>query len=68
MEWIGTADAPAWAAFLDYALLGGPFDYYPDAQIAIFSTWLLEPMTQLLGYKYAGQYTEKFKFRLQITR
>lgn len=44
MDWVPLdADLAAWAAFIDFAILGNSFDYYPDADDALtFSTYLLE--------------------------
>src|SRR5260370_24907876 len=43
MEWVGTgADVQAWAAFMQYALKGGAFSYYPDASQSAFTNYWLE--------------------------
>jgi hypothetical protein len=41
MENVPWADAANWAAFINYALLGGSFSYYPDATATAFQTWEL---------------------------
>jgi hypothetical protein len=43
MEYADIAsDMPLWDAFIQYALMGGTFDYYPDATLLTFSTFTLE--------------------------
>src|ERR1700756_2850312 len=38
MEYVPWEDLPAWAAFIDYAIEGGEFAYYPDASQPNFVT------------------------------
>ena len=42
MEYVPQEDLPAWNDFFQYAVKGGPFDYYPDATLADFTSWTLE--------------------------
>ena len=66
MEWVGLgADVQAWGSFMDYALQGGPFEYYPDASIINFTSYVLEDTTWDAAYKGPGQYTFRVKFRQQ---
>src|SRR5882724_4196130 len=45
MDNVPMADLAAWRTFLNYALQGGQFDYYPDASDDFtFDTWTLEDM------------------------
>jgi hypothetical protein len=40
MPWIALgSDLTAWQAFLDWAALGGDFDYYPDASQSAYTTF-----------------------------
>lgn len=42
MDFVPTDDAVAWEAFMEFALGGGTFDYYPDADVVHFTTYTLE--------------------------
>jgi hypothetical protein len=61
------SDVSAWAAFLDYALQGGQFSYYPDALGTAFTNYWLEDTNWKAEYQHAGQYTFKLKFRQVVT-
>jgi len=64
MQWVGVgADATAWDTFMRWALQGGTFDYYPDADVGSSSTYVLEDTDFNAAYKVPGQYTFKAKFR-----
>ncbi|MBZ5546207.1 MAG: hypothetical protein LAO07_21490 [Acidobacteriia bacterium] len=67
LEWIraGT-DVANWRAFLDQALTGAPFAYYPDATLAAFTNYTLEDTETQIEYKAPGVYTLKLKARKQI--
>jgi hypothetical protein len=41
MESLPWVDLPAWGAFIDYAIQGGSFQFYPDATLPNFQTWEL---------------------------
>lgn len=60
-------DLANWTAFLDYALGGGPFAYYPDASQPGFINCLLESTTAQIAYKAPGYYSLTLKFREQVT-
>jgi hypothetical protein len=57
------ADLAAWDAFMRYALQGGTFDYYPDAELPDFSVYTLEETGYNAAYKWPAWYTFKTKFR-----
>lgn len=42
MDFVPFTDAPKWKAFIDYAMTGGQFDYYPDAATGVFQTMQME--------------------------
>ena len=67
MEWIraGT-DLANWQAFLDHALTGVAFAYFPDAAQSAFTNYLLEDTETQIEYKAPGVYTVKLKMRKQI--
>jgi hypothetical protein len=67
MEWIraGT-DLANWQAFLDQALTGVAFAYFPDAAQSAFTNYLLEDTETQIEYKAPGVYTVKLKMRKQI--
>jgi hypothetical protein len=67
LEWIqaGT-DLANWRAFLDHALTGAPFAYYPDAAEPAFTNYVLEDTETQIEYKAPGVYTLKLKFRKHI--
>jgi hypothetical protein len=60
-------DLANWAAFLDYALTGGPFAYYPDASQPGYINCLLENSDAQIAYKAPGLYSLTLKFRQQVT-
>jgi hypothetical protein len=57
------ADVAAWNQFMQYALTGGQFAYYPDSSLSAFTDYWLEGTNWKAGYKAAGIYTFKMKFR-----
>jgi hypothetical protein len=67
LEWIPAADLAAWQAFLDHALTGAIFAYYPDAGLSSFTNYLLEDTEVILAGKSPGQYSVRLKMRKQIT-
>jgi hypothetical protein len=68
MEWvaIGT-DVQAWNQFMQFALGGGQFSYYPDASQPAFTNYWLEDTNWTAAYKSPRQYTFKLKFRQVVT-
>jgi hypothetical protein len=68
MEWVGIgADVQAWASFMNFALKGGQFSYYPDASLATFTNYWLEDTNWDAAYKVPGQYRFRLKFRQAVT-
>jgi hypothetical protein len=81
MEWVALgADVAAWDSFMQQAIQGVEFDYYPDASLPSYTTYTLEQgsgATSGAGgtddiawrpeYKSAGQYTYTLVFRQVLT-
>jgi hypothetical protein len=59
-------DLTSWSGFLDYALTGGPFDYYPDALQSGSTSCLLENTDAQIQYKAAGIYSLALKLRAVV--
>lgn len=68
MGWIqaGT-DLANWRAFLDSALTGAPFAYYPDADLSGFTNYALEDTETQIEYKAVGVYTLNLKMRKLVS-
>jgi hypothetical protein len=67
MDYIQAGDDLAgWSAFLDFALTGAPFAYYPDASQSAFINCLLEDTSDTVAYMAPGVYSVKVKFRQQV--
>lgn len=60
------SDVAAWNAFMQYALTGGQFAYYPDSAESAFTNYWLEQTTWNAAYKAPGLYSFKVKFRQAI--
>ena len=68
LEWVGIgSDVEAWGQFMNYALQGGAFAYYPDCSQSSFTNYWLEDTNWTAAYKAAGQYSFHLKFRQVIT-
>jgi hypothetical protein len=63
MENVPMTDLANWRAFMDYALTGGQFDYYPDQTLAAFDTWTLEELDWPPKYNFFGY--SKFSFKMR---
>jgi hypothetical protein len=61
------SDVAAWDTFMQYALTGASFSYYPDASQSGFTNYWLEDTSWNAGYKAPGIYTFKLKFRQVVT-
>jgi len=61
------ADVIAWNSFMQYALTGGQFAYYPDSSQSAFTNYWLEDTTWSAAYKAAGLYSFKMKFRQVVS-
>ena len=59
-------DLAGWSAFLDFALTGASFTYYPDASQSAFINCLLEDTGETVAYMAPGVYSVKVKFRQQV--
>ncbi len=67
MEFIQTGtDLTNWQAFLDHALTGAAFAFYPDASLSAFTNYLLEDSEINVARKAAGVYSLTLKMRKQI--
>lgn len=67
MEYVlAGADLGNWQAFLDFALTGAAFAYYPDSSQAAFTNYLLENTDAKAEYKAPGVYALSLKFRVQV--
>jgi hypothetical protein len=60
------SDLADWAAFLDAALSGAAFAYYPDASQAGYVNCLLENTDAQIAYKAPGFYSLTLKLRQQV--
>jgi len=60
-------DLANWSAFLDFALTGAAFAYYPDASQLGYTNYVLEDTAATFRYKAAGVYSVKLKFRLLVS-
>jgi len=68
LEWVGAgSDVQAWAQFMNFALQGGVFAYYPDSSQSSFTNYWLEDTNWTAAYKAAGQYSFHLKFRQVVS-
>ncbi len=68
VDWIQAgSDLDNWRNFLDYALTGAPFAYYPDASDSSFTNYVLEDTEARLEYRAPGRYSLALKFRVSLT-
>ena len=63
---IGT-DLTNWQMFLNFALAGGQFSYYPDSSQSSFTNYWLDDARTTAAYKYPGIYSWKLRFRQVVT-
>ncbi len=67
LDWIRSgSELAAWQAFLDHALTGATFDYYPDASSPSSTTCVLEDTETRLEFKAAGFYSLTLKLRKAV--
>lgn len=59
-------DLANWCEFLDHALTGAPFAYYPDSSQTGFINYLLEDTGATVAYMAPGIYSVKLKFRESV--
>ena len=68
LEWVSAGDdVQAWAQFMNYALQGGAFAYYPDGAQPLSTNYWLEDTNWTAAYKAAGRYSFRLKLRQVIT-
>ena len=68
LNWIRAgSDFANWSTFLDFALTGAAFAYYPDASLTAYTNYVLEDTGAAMAYKAAGVYSLKLKFRLLVS-
>jgi len=60
------ADLASWQAFLDHALTGMAFAYFPDAAQPAFTNFTLEDTEAQIEYKAPGIYQLRLMMRKQI--
>ncbi len=67
LDYVGLgSDMTAWAAFMEEALRGTPFDYFPDASLVAFTTYTLEDTDWKAEYKSPAHFTFKVLFRAVV--
>lgn len=69
MEYVKVgADLNAWDSFMQQALQGTAFDYYPDPVLAptAFTTYLLTRTNWNAAFKQLGMYTFQMEFRKRV--
>jgi hypothetical protein len=64
MDYVPWADLPAWEPFIDYAVTGGDFQYYPDATLTAFQTFELLDDGFTPSYNVRG--LTKFTLKLHL--
>jgi hypothetical protein len=67
LDYVPLADMAAWSSFMDYALAGKSFDYYPDASQSAFTTYTLESTTFTAAYRAAGAVHFSLEFRKVVS-
>src|SRR5579863_3046145 len=60
-------DLQNWSVFMECALQGNPFSYYPDSTLAAYTNYTLEDTTWDAAWRTPGIYTFKMKFRQVVT-
>lgn len=60
------ADLESWQGFLDQALTGAPFAFYPDGAQPAFVNYALENTESRIEYKSPGVYSLALKFRRYV--
>lgn len=68
MEWVSIgADVNGWDMFMQNALQGVQFSYYPDGTQSAYANYTLEGTDWEAEYKAAGQYSFKLLFRQVVS-
>lgn len=60
------ADLANWRAFLDHALTGAPFAYYPDGDATAFDNYVLEDTEARIEFQAPGLYSLELRMRKQV--
>ncbi len=60
-------DVENWNAFMQVALVGNQFSYYPDAAQSTYTNYWLEDTSWKAAYRSPGLYSFKLKFREVVT-
>lgn len=64
MDFVPSEDMIEWQAFIEYALTGGPFSYYPDADVPlVHNDWTLEDTNWNPAFLFLGM--DDFKLRIR---
>jgi hypothetical protein len=66
MDFVPLADLPAWESFVQFAISGGQFNYYPDATLSSFTTCTLEDKTWQPKRSFYGISKFTLRFRKVI--
>jgi hypothetical protein len=61
------SDLSSWQTFLQFALAGGQFSYYPDASQPSFTNYWLDDAKQVADYRAPALYKLKLRFRQVVT-
>lgn len=64
MDFVPWDDLPAWGNFIDFAIAGGQFAYYPDAAQPEFQTW--ELMDTDFKPKFSFRSISKFALQFRL--
>lgn len=64
MENVPWEDLPAWETFIDFALAGGTFLYYPDATASAYKTF--ELMDTSFSPRFNARGLSKFSLKLRL--
>ncbi len=68
MEWVSQGlDVDTWSAFMQNALQGIEFDYFPDKDQPGYTTFTLESTDWRAEYKARGEYTFRVLFRKVVS-
>jgi hypothetical protein len=68
LDWIRLgSDLDSWRAFLDFALTGAAFAYYPDASQPGFTNYLLEDTEAKIEFKAPSAYSLTLKLRQAVS-
>lgn len=57
------SDVAAWDTFVQYALAGGSFDYYPDSTVGTSDVYILADTNWNAAFKQLGMHTFSLKLR-----